>query len=304
MGTSRWDPAAWSAHVSATAGKPTSAIFRHGMHPDLDPGKIGRRESCDSHANPKSTPIIVAVDVTASMGVLAEILVREKLGVLVDAIYDRKPVTDPHLLLMAVGDAWCDAAPLQVTQFEADTTLARQLENFYIESGGGGNSYESYNLPWYFAATKTKCDAMIKRGKKGYLFTVGDEPPAPVLLAEHVRRFLGGGLQDDLPTRDLLSMVGREWEVFHLMVEEGSHYRSRGADVKAKWRDLLGERAVPLADHTKLSEVIVSVIQANEGVDAKTVADSWSGDTAMIVAKAVGSLTKSSTPLSSGVVRL
>jgi hypothetical protein len=145
---------------------------------------------------------------------------------------------------------------------------------------------------------------MIKRGKKGYLFTVGDEPPAPVLLAEHVQRLLGGGLQNDLSTRDLLSMVGREWEVFHLMVGEGSYYRSRGADVMAKWRDLLGERAIPLADHTKLSEVIVSVIQANEGVDAKTVVGSWSGDTAMVVAKAVGSLTTSSVPSSSGVIRL
>ncbi len=304
MGTSRWDPSAWSAHVSAMAGKPTSAIFRRGMHPDLDPAKIVRRESCDSPANPKSTPIIVAVDVTGSMGVLAEILVREKLGILVDAIYDRKPVSDPHLLLMAVGDAWCDAAPLQVTQFEADTILALQLQNFFIEGGGGGNCYESYNLPWYFAATKTKCDAMIKRGKKGYLFTVGDEPPAPVLLAEHVQRVLGGGLQNDLATKDLLSMVSREWEVFHLMVEEGSHYRSRGADVKAKWRDLLGERAISLADHTKLSEVIVSLIQANEGVDAKTVAGSWSGDTALVVAKAVGSLTASSVPASSGLIRL
>ncbi|HUH85811.1 MAG TPA: hypothetical protein VLX85_14465, partial [Stellaceae bacterium] len=63
----------------------------------------------------------------------------------------------------------------------------------------------------------------------------------------------------------------------------------------------LGERAIPLADHTMLAEVIVSVIQANEGVDAKTVAGTWSGDTALVVAKAVRSLTKNTATPSGGV---
>lgn len=308
MGSGRWSPEDWGAHVASTASKPAAAIFRshsHGMHADLDPSKITMRESCDSVANPCSTPIIVGIDVTGSMGVLATVLVKEKLGTLVEEIYnpDRMPVRDPHVMLMAIGDAWCDRAPLQATQFEADTTLIKQLENFYVEGGGGGNRYESYNLPWYFAATKTKCDSMIKRNKKGYLFTAGDEEPPPVLLASHVKQFLGGGCEDNIPTKDLLTMVSQSWEVYHLCVAEGNHYRSCGPQVKEQWQELLGERAIELTDHTKLSEVIVSLIQANEGMDPAKVAASWSGDTALVVAHAVAGLTKTAGSASGGVAR-
>src|SRR4051812_3818980 len=76
MGSSRWSSSDWDSHVSHTASKPASAIFSHGMHPDLDPKNIVIRESVDSPANPNSTPIIVAVDVTGSMGILATVLVK------------------------------------------------------------------------------------------------------------------------------------------------------------------------------------------------------------------------------------
>ncbi|HAO33838.1 MAG TPA: hypothetical protein DCQ84_12920, partial [Candidatus Competibacteraceae bacterium] len=55
--------------------------------------------------------------------------------------------------------------------------IARQLRRLWLEKGGGGNACESYTLPWYFAATHTAIDCFEKRGKKGYLFTVGDEEP-------------------------------------------------------------------------------------------------------------------------------
>ncbi|MBZ0186346.1 MAG: hypothetical protein K8F91_08875, partial [Candidatus Obscuribacterales bacterium] len=183
MGTARWSPEQWADYVRKRKDIRACDLFSRSMDDDLDPAKMTIRESCDSNMNPLSTPIIVAVDNTGSMGFLAEHLIRKGLGVLIEEIYERKPVSDPHLMCMAVGDAWCDRAPLQATQFEADIRLADQLSKFFIEGGGGGNRFESYNLPWYFAATRTRCDSYLKRNKKGYLFTVGDEPPPPSLLA-------------------------------------------------------------------------------------------------------------------------
>lgn len=284
MGTSRWSPEDWDVYADTVKDKASSDLFScKKLHDDLNPRNIVVRESCDSALNPLSTPIIVAVDETGSMGMLAETLIRHGLGVLIEEIYARKPVTDPHVMCMAFGDAWTDLAPLQVTQFECDIRLAEQLSKFYIEGNGGGNNFESYNLPWYFAATRTKCDAFLKRNKKGYLFTVGDEPPAPKLLAEHVKRIFGGGLQRDISTRDLLTMASKTWNIFHIIIEEGAFYRCSPDKTKGAWRNLLGEGAITLNDHTKLAELIVSILEVQEGNDLAAVADSWQGSTSLTI---------------------
>jgi len=291
MGHARWNPKDWTSYARSTQGRSRGDLFRsRGMNRDLDPKKITVRESRDSAHNPNSTPIIVGVDVTGSMGMLAETLVKRGLKPLFEEIIDRRPVTDPHVMAMAVGDAWCDNAPLQVTQFEADISVARQIQDLWIEGGGGGNSYESYNLPWYFAATKTATDAWEKRRKKGYLFTVGDEPCPPALEASHIRRVFGEGMQYDMSTEDVLAMVERTYEVFHVVVEEGSYARSRLDEVMDSWTPVLGQRVLRLSDHQRLSEVIVSAIEVTEGRDARTVAESWSADTSAVVAKAIAQL--------------
>lgn len=305
MGMARWDPTDWAAYARSTAGRSTAGIFtKASLDPALDPKLCKLRESRDSALNPASNAIIVGLDVTGSMGMIADALARRGLGVLVEELLARKPVSDPHIMAMGVGDAWCDRVPLQITQFEADIRIARQLEQIYLEHGGGGNSFESYNLPWYFAATRTSIDCFEKRGKKGYLFTVGDELPPPALLAAHAQRVLGEGPQTDIATRDLLAMVERTYHVFHVVVEEGNYARGHLPDVMAQWTDLLGQRVLRLEDHTKLAEVVVSAIQVNEGIDPDKVAGSWSGSTAMVVRRAVGGLTASANPAAGGVVRL
>ena len=292
MGNSRWDSGAYTSYARTIRAKSQDEIFTNtdGMHPDLDPSKIAFRESVDSVANPKSTPIIIGVDETGSMGHLAVEIIKNGLGVIVQGIYDRKPVTDPHILLAAIGDASCDRAPLQVTQFEADVSITKQIEKFYIEGNGGGNGGESYPIAWWFAANKTKCDCMSKRGRKGYLFTIGDECPIR-LGKDEIKRHLGGSAQSDMTVEQLLDEVKKKWNVFHLIIPT-SATSDQGA-VKV-WRKLLGERAVEVTDHKKLGEVIVSIMQVNEGQDADEVAASWDGSTSVAVRNAVTAVAKRS----------
>ena len=175
MGSDRWEPKDWKSYsTDRLVGKTTESIYSsRSIDTDLDPINIKIRESCDSNLNPKSTALIVAEDVTGSMSRVLDATIRG-LGTLVTEIYDRKPISDPHMMFMGVGDVEAgDRAPLQVTQFEADIRIAEQLQKLYLEQGGGGNTYESYSLAWYFAATRTAIDCFTKRGKKGYLFTVG-----------------------------------------------------------------------------------------------------------------------------------
>jgi hypothetical protein len=252
MGNARWSDADWQAHASLARAKSRSQIFTQTrLAPELDPAHIKYRESCDSEANPNSTPIILAVDETGSMGVLAEVIIKQGLGTIMKAIYDRRPVTDPHVLCMALGDAYTDSAALQVTQFEA--------------------SVEPYALAWLFAASKTKCDA-FKHGRKGFLFTIGDEAPHRTITREQAQRFAAVSVEADLDARSLLGSLQDDWQVFHLIVETSSTMEQNAV---RKWRELLGERAVTVSDIDRLPEVIVSLIQAVAGTRPEEIIESW-----------------------------
>ncbi len=291
MGCARWNHNDWSDYATDTSRKTTDAVFAsRSIAPELDPLDVGIRESRDSDENPEATAIIVGLDVTGSMGMIADALARQGLGTLVEEILARRPVPDPHILCMGIGDVLYDQAPLQVTQFEADIRIARQLERLWLEKGGGGNAYESYNLPWYFAATHTRTDCFEKRGRKGYLFTVGDEEPPPDLSAKAIGRVIGDRLQRNFTSPELLTMVSRMYHVFHVIVEEGSHARHDPRGVRNRWTELLGQRVIGLADHTRLAEVVVSAIEINEGRDREDVASSWSRETARVVQRAMQTL--------------
>lgn len=304
MGGGRFSATDWDTYTTTrTMGKSTAAVFTsRGMKDSLDPKKIILRESRDSPDNPNSTPIIVGLDVTGSMGMIADNIARSGLNTLFTEIYNRRPVTDPHIAFMGIGDVVCDTAPLQVSQFEADIRIADQLTDLFLEHGGGGNSCESYTLPWYFAAMKVAADSHTKRGRKGYLFTVGDEEPPRQVLAREFERVFGPGQYSDLTSRQLLDMASRSFHVFHVMVEEGSHMRHSRDKVVTEWTELLGQRALLLSDHTKLAEVIVSAISVTEGQTASDVAKSWSGDTSLVVTKAIKSLTPSADHTGAAIV--
>jgi hypothetical protein len=294
MGTSRWSPDEWVTYSSTVSSKSTDEIFRsRTMNADLDPKGVAMRESRDSDLNPESTAVIVACDVTGSMGMLADNLIREGMGTLFEEIIERKPVSDPHVMAMAIGDATMyDTAPLQVSQFEADLTIVDQLESVYIEGGGGGNSFESYDLPMYFAAYHTSIDCFEKRGNKGYLFTLGDEKAPPCTTRASVEKFIGDdGLQADIPMKDVVEAAQKMYNVFHIIVAEGYYASNHLDEVRLSWNEVLGQNVIVLSDYTKLAEVIVSIMEVNEGKSAEEVASSWSGDTSMVVADAVKDMT-------------
>jgi hypothetical protein len=276
MGYSRWDyaetTASYASAVSSRSTQTRQEIFKQRECLDaFNPALIGMRESRDSEHNPLSTPIIVGLDVTGSMGVIAEKMAHGELGKLMNGIFDRKPVTDPHVMVMAIGDATCDMAPLQVSQFEADIRIDNSLQDLYLEGRGGGNSFESYDLPWYFAATRTSTDAYEKRGKKGYLFTIGDEqiPPASPYSTTRFEQVFGP-CQDasTYNSRVALANAQEKYHVFHIIVEQGNHCVHGHRDLVVNgWTSVLGKRALPLNNWEHLSELILAAIEVNEGAD-------------------------------------
>lgn len=293
MGCGTFTSSDWSSYKARrgySAASTARDMYRStSVKPEMEPVGVTYRESCDSAEHPESTPIILGLDVTGSMGCVLE-TVSKKLNTLIMEIYDREPVKDPQIMIMAFGDVQCDRHPLQVSQFESDIRIAEQLNDVYFERGGGGNDGESYTLPWYFAARHTKTDSFEKRGKKGFLFTMGDEPYLDIITRNEIKRFVGDDIEGDLSAEELLTEVSRQYEVYHLMIEEGNGMRRGGDEVIDKWTNLLGQRAVLVSDCSKIPEIIVSILEVAAGKDTKDVISSWDGSTALAVSRAINGL--------------
>jgi hypothetical protein len=146
MGYSRYDAGVYKSYARSTAHKTDRDYTSTSLKKDFDPKQIKVRESNKSDINPHPTPVVVGLDVTGSMGRVVEAM-RKGLGTLFEQVIHRHPVSDPHVLALAIGDMDCDSAPIQATQFEADpVTIGKQIEELYLERGGGGNDHESYQI--------------------------------------------------------------------------------------------------------------------------------------------------------------
>lgn len=293
MGTSRSTTQDWNTYLNQTVRSKSSVgqvYASKNMPADLNP-KNTFREARDSDVNPESTPIIVGLDVTGSMSDILDAMARTGLEVMATEIYKRKPVSDPQIMCMGVGDAFTDQAPLQITQFESDITLIDQLTKIWLEQGGGGNGSEGYMLTWYYAAFFTKTDAWEKRGKKGFLFTIGDDGPTPFITREQIKEIFGVDPEfEKITAEQLYKIVSEKYEVFHLSTTR-SDCNSQANRAVVQWSEILGERSINLRDHSKMGEVITSLLQAFAGVDKKTIVDSWDGSTGLIVQEAIKGLT-------------
>lgn len=295
MGSGSFDANSYRAYSTAASSKPREEVFTsRSIDPSMDPKKINLRESRDSADSPRSTPLVVALDVTGSMGAIAEELAKHGIGTLFTEILDRKPISDPHLMSMGIGDAKFDSYPLQVSQFEADNRAVEQLTKLYLEGGGGGNDSESYNFPWYFAANHIVHDSWEKRRRRGYLFTVGDENAPHDLPRNLVSKFTSGTPELNQSSAEMLAQAERTFDVYHIIIAQGDYARSRGVDaVRKSWTPLIGQRAIVLRDYTKLAETVVGAISIAEGNDHATATKGF----APVVLDAVRSLPRGRTKL-------
>jgi hypothetical protein len=277
LGNSRWSNDDYQSYASTTQYRTASRaeVFSHKVDEKLDPRnvKVGKgerlglqlRESIISDANPHPTPIILGLDVTGSMGQIAEQIAKEELPKLMTGIHETNAVSDPHVMFMAIDDVFAQGhGALQVSYFEPDLRIVEQLRKLWLVGNGGGNGSESYDLAWYFAGKYTYLEGYEKLGRKGFLFTFGDEPaPFRTVDRDNLETIFGPGNYEDATPAASLKSAQAKFDVFHIVVEHGHSSR----DVRESWTQLLGNNAIFLRNPKYLTEVVLAVMKICESGD-------------------------------------
>lgn len=245
MGSGAWTSSAFNVYTTSTKGSIDALnsmnyqqIYKSkGLDDKLNPYRV-TRECCDSEEHPNTIPVILALDVTGSMGSAAA-EVAKKLNVIMENLY--KKITDVEFLPAAIGDFSYDDAPFQAGQFESDIRVAEQMDKIYFEGGGGGNYWESYTAAWYFGLHHTKLDCW-NRGKKGIIITLGDEPLNPYLPRDVVAIVFGDNPQEDVDTDELYKKVSEKYNVYHIAInDKETFYEYYKVSATHSWISMLGD---------------------------------------------------------------
>ncbi|MBR6157497.1 MAG: VWA domain-containing protein [Lachnospiraceae bacterium] len=229
------------------------------IDPLLDPKDV-MRECCDNEEHPATIPVILAMDVTGSMG-QAAVEVAKQLNIIMTKLYQK--VNDVEFMVMGIGDLAYDRCPLQVSQFESDIRIAEQLDKVYFEFGGGGNSFESYTAAWYFGLEHVNLDAW-KRGRKGIIITMGDEGLNPYLPGKRLVEITGRPVAKDVETKDLYPKVLEKYDVYHLFVNHGG---GRCEGYLRSWRNLMDEEHFRVTDLRNIADLIIRIVTARAEED-------------------------------------
>jgi hypothetical protein len=270
MGSGIWSTNVYDAAASYRAATGASA-FAHSdggataVHDDLNPFGVAVRESRDSDDHPESLALAVLFDVTGSMGHVPRTL-QSKLPGLLGLLMRKGYVEHPQILFGAVGDATCDRAPLQIGQFESDNRMDDDLGKILLEGGGGGQMTESYELAMYFMARHTALDCLDKRGRRGYLFLIGDELAYPKVKRREVAKVIGDETGEDIGMAAIVAELKRMYDVYFI-IPEGAYY-SADDRLSGFWRTHLGQNVIRLDDLGAVCETIaLTVGLAEDAVD-------------------------------------
>lgn len=278
MGCGSWSPTAYTVYTASVGRTVTSDGVVDGEYTaqemytqkhisdELNPYNV-TRECCDTEEHPNTMPVILALDVTGSMGDTA-VEVAKRLNVIMTELYEK--VQDVEFCIMGIGDLAYDSAPIQMSQFESDIRIAEHLDKIYFEGGGGGNDYESYTAAWYMGVRHTKLDCW-DRGQKGIIITMGDEPLNPYLPKGALSRAIGDDLQADIETSELYDEVSAKYDIYHLAISDTSSYRWHKPKINSTWNEFLDGDHFKTVSLDALASTIVDIIANNAGSKNETV---------------------------------
>jgi hypothetical protein len=279
------------------------------VHPSLDPKGVKIREARDSDKHPVSVPVAVICDTTGSMDQVPKIIQKE-LSKLMGCFLDDKASGKkylgegyPAIMIGAVDDYDAmrsfagSGGTFQIGQFESGIEIDDNLTNLWLTGMGGGTYDEEYELALYFMARHTVHDHMEKRGRKGYVFLIGDEHAYRKLTKQKVLDVLGETIQDEISLEAILEEAKQKYHIFMIIPNMTSHYSDR--ELETWWvRHLSQQNVIKLEDPAKICECIVSAVAICEeyvGLDdivSDGVADAGISSSLVALSKTTGEISR------------
>ena len=280
MGHGSYDTNTRSVYQAKVATKTRDQIFTNDFktrevfkkNSKMSPHNLGTREARDSEEHPESIPVIIALDCTGSMGRTPEKIIKDDLNTIMDTIRE-SGVDHTQIMFMAIGDhAMGDPSPLQVGQFESsDELMQKWLEEIDIRGcRGGGNSVESYHLAWLVAGYHISTDHFEKRGKKGYLFTIGDEGHYEEDTVKAIQNLVGTP-GEIWKVKDILKKAQETFHVYHIHTDDAAYPSDGwGKRVADQWRETLGENFHIVKDYHGIAPKIGTIVAQGESLSTVT----------------------------------
>ena len=211
-------------------------------------------------------PVKTGIDTTGSMGSNVDIAFRVQPKVQNLLVQGSNAVLKRYHTQMATGviQDVGDTFPYQVSQFEPDNEVERQM-GLLAPQRGGGDAPEEYQLDIFSTAYLTR-SSITEYGLRGYHFMVGDEQGRDNIERELVGRVFGGealekaGISKMPTTKQAANALLKKWHAFFLQVDRDSR-------VTSWWTEVLGkDRIVVLPRTEDLAEVQAVIIGLTEGV--------------------------------------
>ena len=202
----------------------------------LDPKKAMRNgwECLETDRCPIVTPIVLMIDLTSSRG--EDIInVFDKVPLLIGQTVMHGYADVPHVSICGVGDYKYDRFSVQIGDFESDLRIDRNIKTLIVEEGGGGNGLESYLTALYGYAYHSFLDCNA-RGKKGYMFILGDEGFYPSVTKEEIKKIYGTDVQSDFSAEKIFADVQKKYNVFFIYIVKNKKERRKGIDAEIKKR--------------------------------------------------------------------
>ena len=186
-------------------------------------------------------------------------IIYDKMPMFYGQILLQKYLLEPAISICAIGDHISDECPLQVSNFSQGMDIDNLIAKLYLESGGGGSFYESYELGAYFYTMRT----VLQNTEIPFFFLTGDEAYYEVMKPEVVKKIFYTDCKNELKSRDRFGLLKKKYNVFLI---KKPYEGPNEVKILEQWNSTLGNERVLMINNPKACiDVMLGAIALTTG---------------------------------------